>query len=193
MYSKRVLDIVVKSNFCQGCNLWKTKKKVTIDDYSYWYEDHKEQCTINHVSSAGKIKVDANFRDESCIEHSRHRSTEIAKGVRNTSRKEKSWTLWILYGPGLADWLYVWIFLYSMLQKLQMRFSRICIFQTGLRDISNSSYRLTWNLEEIFSGCTFIAWTTDFKIWCFFLFFYHSNYEKYKENRYFKFKMLPFF
>ena len=27
--------------------------------------------------------------------------------------------------------------------------------------------RLTWNLEEIFTGCTFVAWTTDFKIWCF--------------------------
>ena len=61
---------------------------MTIDDYSDWYEDHKEQCTINHVSSAGKIKVDANFRDESCIERSR--STKIAKGARNTSREEKS-------------------------------------------------------------------------------------------------------
>ena len=54
--------------------------------------------------------------------------------------------------------------------------------------------RLTWNLEEIFTECTFIAWTTEFKIWCSFLFFfYHSKDEKHKENRYFNFKMLPFF
>ena len=58
-YSKKVLDTVVKSSFCQGCNLWKIKKKGTIDDYSDWYEDHIEQCTINHVDSAGKMEVDA--------------------------------------------------------------------------------------------------------------------------------------
>ena len=44
-------------------NLWKTKKKGTIDDHSDWYEDHEEQCTINHVGSAGKLEVVANFRD----------------------------------------------------------------------------------------------------------------------------------
>ena len=43
------------------------------------YEDHKEQCMINHVGSAGKMEVDANFRDESRIEHSKRWSTEIAK------------------------------------------------------------------------------------------------------------------
>ena len=54
-YSKKVLDTVVKSSFCQGCNLWKTKHEGTIN-YSDWYENHKEQCTINH---ADKMKVDA--------------------------------------------------------------------------------------------------------------------------------------
>ena len=58
--------------------------------------------------------------------------------------------------------------------------------------------RLTWNLEEMFTGCTFIAWTTDFKIWWFllfffFFFFYHPKDEKHKENRYLNFEMLPFF
>ena len=90
MYSKRVLDTVVKSSFCQDCNLWKTKKKGTIDDCSDWYENHKEQYTINYVGSAGKIEVDANLRDKSRIEHSRHRFTEIAKRARSTSREEKS-------------------------------------------------------------------------------------------------------
>ena len=110
MYSKRVLDTVVKSSFCQGCNLWKTKKKGTIDDYSDWYEDHKKQCTINDVGSAGKMEVDANFRDESRIEHSRRRTTEIAKRARSTSKEEKSALQDFyeheespLYGPGLAD------------------------------------------------------------------------------------------
>ena len=57
MYSKRVLDTVVKSSSCQGCNLWKTKEKGTIDDHSDWYEDHEEQCTINEVGSAGKMEL----------------------------------------------------------------------------------------------------------------------------------------
>ena len=35
--------------------------------------------------------------------------------------------------------------------------------------------RLTWNLEEMFTGCTFIARTTDFKIWYFFFFFFTSK------------------
>ena len=111
MYSKRVLDTVVKSSFCQGCNLWETKKKKgTIDDSSDQYEDHKEQYAINHVGSAGKIEVDANVRDESRIEHSRRQSTEIAKRARSTSREEKSALQDFyeheespLYGSGLAD------------------------------------------------------------------------------------------
>ena len=59
--------------------------------------------------------------------------------------------------------------------------------------------RLTWNLKEIFTGCTCIAGTTNFKIWClflfffFFFFFYHPKDEKHKENWYFNFKMLSFF
>ena len=39
--------------------------------------------------------------------------------------------------------------------------------------------RLTWNL---LTGYTFIAWTTDFKIWCFFLFFFFST-QKTKRTR----------
>ena len=41
--------------------------------------------------------------------------------------------------------------------------------------------RLTWNLEEIFTECTFIAWTTDFKIWCFFQFFFFLPPERRKK------------
>ena len=35
--------------------------------------------------------------------------------------------------------------------------------------------RLTWNLEDTFTECIFIAWTTDFKIWCFFLFLFTTQ------------------
>ena len=35
--------------------------------------------------------------------------------------------------------------------------------------------RLTWNLEEIFTERTSIASTTDFKIWCFFLFLFTTQ------------------
>ena len=39
--------------------------------------------------------------------------------------------------------------------------------------------RLTWNLEEIFTGCTF---TTDFKIWCVFRFYFLTT-QKTKSTR----------
>lgn len=55
--SKKVVDTVVKSSFCQGCNVWKTKKKSDIEAYNEWYADHEESCTINHKGSAGKMEV----------------------------------------------------------------------------------------------------------------------------------------
>ncbi|CAD6218422.1 GSCOCG00011449001-RA-CDS [Cotesia congregata] len=56
---KKVVDTVVKSSFCQGCNIWKNKKNSDISAYHDWYEDHQEVCTINHKGSAGKMEVDA--------------------------------------------------------------------------------------------------------------------------------------
>lgn len=58
-FSKKVVDTVVKSSFCQGCNLWKNKKKADIDAYEYWYKEHQDSCSINHKGSAGKMEVDA--------------------------------------------------------------------------------------------------------------------------------------
>ena len=46
------------------------------------YEDHKEQCMINHVGSAGKMEVDANLRDESRIEHSARRKSQRGPEVQ---------------------------------------------------------------------------------------------------------------
>ncbi|XP_044581963.1 uncharacterized protein LOC123263348 [Cotesia glomerata] len=58
-YSKKVIDTVVKSSFCQGCNLWKEKKKSDPQAYQDWYEEHENSCAINHRGSAGKMEVDA--------------------------------------------------------------------------------------------------------------------------------------
>ncbi|XP_044588919.1 uncharacterized protein LOC123268103 [Cotesia glomerata] len=58
-YSKKVIDTVVKSSFCQGCNLWKGKKNSDIEAYNDWYEEHQDTCTINHKGSSGKMEVDS--------------------------------------------------------------------------------------------------------------------------------------
>ncbi|XP_044588451.1 uncharacterized protein LOC123267711 isoform X2 [Cotesia glomerata] len=58
-YSKKVIDTVVKSSFCQRCNYWKNKKKDDISPYEDWYNEHEDSCAINHQGSAGKMEVDA--------------------------------------------------------------------------------------------------------------------------------------
>lgn len=56
-YSGKVIDLVVKSSYCQGCTFW--KNKTNTDEYCEWFEVHEEQCTKNHEGSAGKMEVDA--------------------------------------------------------------------------------------------------------------------------------------
>ncbi|XP_076545772.1 uncharacterized protein LOC143305567 [Osmia lignaria lignaria] len=58
-YSKKVIDTVLKSSFCQGCNLWRHKKNEDVAAYNDWYEEHEDSCTINHRGSPGKMEVDA--------------------------------------------------------------------------------------------------------------------------------------
>lgn len=58
-YRKKVVDTVVKSSFCQACNLWKGKKNSVIQDYTDWYKEHEDSYTINHRRSAGKTEVDS--------------------------------------------------------------------------------------------------------------------------------------
>ena len=61
------------------------------------------------------------------------------------------------------------VFLKSILFELANRTSHVLVD------------RLTWNLEEIFTGCIFfIVWTTDYKIWCFLLFFFFSTFKRRK-------------
>lgn len=56
-YSGKVIDLVVKNSYCQDCTFW-SKKKDT-DEYIAWYENHKEECFINHDGSADKMEVDS--------------------------------------------------------------------------------------------------------------------------------------
>lgn len=56
-YSGKVVDLVVKSSYCQACTVW--HKKEGTAEYAEWYEDHQEQCASNHDGSAGKMEVDS--------------------------------------------------------------------------------------------------------------------------------------
>jgi len=56
-FSKKVIDTVVKSSFCQACNIWSQKKDT--DEYDKWHTNHEESCNVNHEGSAGKMEVDA--------------------------------------------------------------------------------------------------------------------------------------
>jgi hypothetical protein len=56
-YSGKVIDLVVKSSYCQGCTFWKNKHHT--QEYQEWYANHEEECTINHEGSAGKMEVSA--------------------------------------------------------------------------------------------------------------------------------------
>ncbi|EZA47079.1 hypothetical protein X777_16771 [Ooceraea biroi] len=56
-YSGKVIDLVVKSSYCQACVYW--RKKEDTDEYTEWYEEHENECFANHSGSAGKMEVDA--------------------------------------------------------------------------------------------------------------------------------------
>ena len=55
-YSSKILDLVVKSKFCQSCNYWSGKEGT--EEFDSWYEEHEENCACNHTGSAGKMEVD---------------------------------------------------------------------------------------------------------------------------------------
>ncbi|GIY05118.1 uncharacterized protein CDAR_120911 [Caerostris darwini] len=46
-YSKKVVDTIVKSSFCQGCNVWKHKKNYDIEAYLDWYKEHEELVQVS--------------------------------------------------------------------------------------------------------------------------------------------------
>ncbi|XP_044577450.1 uncharacterized protein LOC123260423 [Cotesia glomerata] len=89
-YSKKVIDTVVKSSFCQGCNYWKNKKKDDISAYEDWYNEHEDSCAINHQGSAGNMEVDAvveMFR--SISEMATQRLLKVQKRMGSRLRKVK--------------------------------------------------------------------------------------------------------
>lgn len=55
-YSGKVIDLVVKSSFCNACKNWKDK---TTEEFRDWYENHEEECASNHSGNAGKMEVDS--------------------------------------------------------------------------------------------------------------------------------------
>lgn len=55
-YSNKVVDVIVKSKFCQACNAWKGKEDT--EEFKVWYDSHEEECFCNHSGSAGKMEVD---------------------------------------------------------------------------------------------------------------------------------------
>jgi len=57
-YSKQVHDTCVKSSFCAGCSMWKTKRNSNPLGYEEWLSSH-ENCSINHSGSSGKMEIDA--------------------------------------------------------------------------------------------------------------------------------------
>lgn len=54
-YSGKVIDLVVKSSYCQASTYWKNKKGT--EKYNEWFEEHEEECLKNHEASAGKMEV----------------------------------------------------------------------------------------------------------------------------------------
>jgi len=58
-YSKKVVDINIKSSFCQACNLFSKKCEANDIEFDTWYDSHQEVCTANHSGSAGKMEIDA--------------------------------------------------------------------------------------------------------------------------------------
>lgn len=56
-FSGKVIDLVVKSSYCQACNAWKGKEQT--EEFKNWYETHVEECSANHTGSAGKMEVDS--------------------------------------------------------------------------------------------------------------------------------------
>ncbi|KYN10702.1 hypothetical protein ALC57_17309 [Trachymyrmex cornetzi] len=53
-YSGKIIDLIVKSSYCQDCTFWKNKH--FTQEYCECYADHEEECTINH-KFGGKEKL----------------------------------------------------------------------------------------------------------------------------------------
>lgn len=54
-FSNKILDVIVKSSVCKGCQFLATKDPIEAESL---YEEHEPDCTANHQGSAGKMEVD---------------------------------------------------------------------------------------------------------------------------------------
>ncbi|XP_032663117.1 uncharacterized protein LOC116840472 isoform X1 [Odontomachus brunneus] len=54
--SNKVIDLVLKSSFCQSCNDHKSKKGT--QEYNIWYDSHEEECA-NNCKGNRRMKIDA--------------------------------------------------------------------------------------------------------------------------------------
>lgn len=58
IFTKKVLDSVIKSSSCRNCSDWEHRSD-TIE-YDIWFESHENQCSaINSSGNTGKMEVDA--------------------------------------------------------------------------------------------------------------------------------------
>lgn len=62
----KIINISVKSKYCKSCEFW--KKKENTSEYEEWINSHKDECSINHEGSAGKMEVNAVVEMFSCSE-----------------------------------------------------------------------------------------------------------------------------
>lgn len=57
-YSKKIVDLILKSNYCKMCETWENK----LNDekaLAEWKENHAQNCSINHDGSAAKMEVES--------------------------------------------------------------------------------------------------------------------------------------
>lgn len=54
-FTGKVVDVIIKSSYCKGCQLWKGKEHTL--EYAAWYEKHEPECSANHEGSSGKMEM----------------------------------------------------------------------------------------------------------------------------------------
>ena len=119
------------------------------------------------------MEVYANFRDKNRIQRSERWSSEIVKRARIANKRREICPVRFLGTRGRST---VWTWIGRLIIRMNIfvqqitkmpfssnpySFKLVCVISHVLAD------RFTWNLEEFFTGCTFIVWTTMF-FFCFF-------------------------
>ncbi|KYN15474.1 hypothetical protein ALC57_12259 [Trachymyrmex cornetzi] len=55
-YSGQIIDVNIKSLYCEQCD--HSSQNLDIEEYETWKESHKNECSIDHEGSTGKMEVD---------------------------------------------------------------------------------------------------------------------------------------